>query len=338
MPGGGAAGSGGQGGAGGPGAGDAAPVDIIGPGGAGGAPPRDTAPPSDGGGGSARDGAGVDLPPITPGSGPMPPATWQEHWFEHNQLLSLHAYDEHVAIYVDGAVTRANIGWLLPFMSRLWQYTKNVYGAAGFGPDPRLYSIHHQGRYGGGHPSYYFDASHDGRNVSDCGPGPWTEGAFDMPSHEVAHVVESATNGAHGSPSFPIWRDSKWAEIYQYDVYLALGMEKDAQRLFSRFSSGVDDFPRAGTRWFRDWFHPIWRDHGGAQVLSRYFQLLAKHFSKRPDGKRFARDLNWGEFIHFWSGAAGKDLKELATKAFGWQTAWDAQLAKAKTDFPAIMY
>ncbi len=28
-----------------------------------------------------------------------PPATWQEHWFEHNQLLNRKFYDNDVAVY-----------------------------------------------------------------------------------------------------------------------------------------------------------------------------------------------------------------------------------------------
>ena len=30
-----------------------------------------------------------------------PPATWQEHWFDHRQLLRLYHSDEHCAIYTD---------------------------------------------------------------------------------------------------------------------------------------------------------------------------------------------------------------------------------------------
>lgn len=294
--------------------------------------------------GGARDAAGPgdasnEIGPVTPGSGPMPPPTWKEHWFDHTQDLALFEYDEHAAIYVDGDVNRQQAKWLLPWMSQIWQYTKKTYGD-GFGPDLRLFSIHHQGRYGGGHPSYYFDASHDNRNVSDCGPGPWDDnaGARDMTSHEVAHVVESANNGAQGSPSFPIWMDSKWAEIYQYDLYLALGRQADAQRVFNRFNGTSDGFPRPGTRWFRDWFYPLWKDHGGSQLMPRYFKLVAQHFSKRADGKRFARDLNFGEYVHFTSGAAGKDLKALATAAFGWPAEREAQFQKARTDFPMVTY
>src|SRR5690606_42025046 len=36
-----------------------------------------------------------------------------------------------------------------------------------------------------------------------------------------------------------------------------------------------------------------------------------------PNGRKYTRDLNFGEFIHFWSGAAGKDLSDLALRAFG---------------------
>jgi hypothetical protein len=37
-----------------------------------------------------------------------PPATWQEHWFDHRQLLRLYHSDEHCAIYVDPGVRRAD--------------------------------------------------------------------------------------------------------------------------------------------------------------------------------------------------------------------------------------
>jgi hypothetical protein len=318
---------------------DAAAPDAAPGGKADAAPPADTGAPADARGTPDAAGTAADLGPVNPGSGPMPPAAWQEHWFEHAQNVKLLAYDEHAAIYVDDDVDRQSAAWLLSFMSRLWQYTKNTYGA--FGSDPRIFSIHHQGRYSGGHPSTYFDASHDNRNVSDCGPGPWGMGAVDLPSHEVAHVVEGANNGVHGSPAFPIWHDSKWAEIYQYDVYLALGMTADAQRVFTRFTGTTDNFPRAGTRWFRDWFYPLYRDHGGIQVMARFFKLLAMHFPKANTsggGKRYTRDLNFGEYVHFTSGAAGADVKALATTAFGWPAEREAEWQKARADFPGVTY
>jgi hypothetical protein len=281
----------------------------------------------------------VDAPALETGTRtlPPPPATWQEHWFEHNQLVKLVDHDDHAAIYFDDDVDRTQSAWLLSYVSRIWQYTKTTYGND-FGMDPRLYSIHHQGRYSGGHPSYYFDASHDNRNVSDCGPGGWAEGGgpHDIVSHEIGHVVESANNGAQGSPGFPLWQDSKWAEIYQYDLYVGLGMQADAQRVFTRFTNTTDGFPRAGTRWFRDWFFPLWRDHGRSQLMPRFFRLMAMHFPK--NGRRYSRNLNWGEFVHFMSGAAGTDLKMQATMAFGWPTEWETQWQQARQTFAAVNY
>jgi hypothetical protein len=274
-----------------------------------------------------------------PGESASLPSTWREHWFEHTQLVTLYHFDGHAAVYLDGDVDHSQARWLPRHISRIWQYAKAAYGG-GFGPDPRIYSIHHAGRYGGGHPAYYYDPSHDYRNVSDCGLGAWREEdhtARDMPIHEIAHVVESANNGSRGSPAFGIWRDSKWAEFFMYDVYQALGLPREAQRLHRLFSGQTDDFPKASTAWFRDWFYPLWRDCGQADVMARFFRLLALHFPT-TDGKRYARDLNWGEYVHFTSGAAGADLQRLAARAFGWLAGRSAELDRARATFPLITY
>jgi hypothetical protein len=285
----------------------------------------------------------ADAAPSAPPAGdagktrPAPPATWMEHWFEHVQLLQLVDYNDEGALYVDPDVDRSTIGWVMPFLTRLWQYTRQTYGD--FGPENRVYWILHQGKYAGGHPSTYFDASHDKRNVADSGPGPWASAtgfSIDETSHETGHVVEGANNGMHGSPAFGIWGDSKWMEFYQYDAYLALGMTAEAQRLFTRFTATTDSFPQPGTHWFRDWFYPLWRDHGHAQVMVRFFKLLSTDFRKR--GTEYGAGMNFGEFVHFMSGAAGTDLTELATRAFGWPPERQAQLDKARLDFPGVSY
>lgn len=169
-----------------------------------------------------------------------PPPTWREHWFEHDQLLHLAGATSDVAVYFDADVNDDAARWLLPYLDEAWQYTKQTFGE--FGPDPLLYSIFHQGRYAGGHPSSYQDPSHDNRNVTDCGPGPYREGdsgIHEMVTHEISHVVEGANNGAWGSPAFPIWGDSKWAEFFIYDVYAALGRHHwaaDVATVFDRNS------------------------------------------------------------------------------------------------------
>jgi hypothetical protein len=272
---------------------------------------------------------------------PPPPATWQEHWFEHNQVIKRVAYNDTVAVYFDDDVNPAAANWITPYLTKLWQYVLKTYGNSGnlLGSD-RLYSIHHEGKYYGGHPATVYDQSHDFRNVSDVGGDNWASPQYEVVTHETGHVVEIIGAGHHGSPAFPLWRDSKWLELYIYDVYVALGMTAEAQQFYNRMQTNRDDFPRANTYWFRDWFYPLWRDHGGAQVMAKFFQLLGQHFPTRPDGNHrdFTRDMNYGEFVHFMSGAASTNLKPLATKAFGWPASWEQQFKKAQADFPGIKY
>jgi len=144
-------------------------------------------------------------------------------------------------------------------------------------------------------------------------------------------------HGKKGSPCFGLWGDSKWAEFYIYDIYVALGMTNEAQAVFNRWTNTSDNFPRAGTFWFRDWFYPLWRDHGHAQVMVRFNQLLGQHFPTSSSGQ-FTRGMNMGEFVHFMSGAAGTNLKARATTAFGWTTQMDTEFGNARAQFPQITY
>lgn len=265
---------------------------------------------------------------------------WKEHWFEHNKTVKLVESNEHVAVYFDEYMPK-NVSWPIAAMAKSWAYVKHNYG--NFGSDPKLYVILHfvNGKdYGGGHPSPYFDASHDYRNVIDCGLGDWdqpTGQQIGMPIHEMGHIVTSASNGTKGSPSDVLWGDSKFMEIFNYDVLLNIGMEAEAKKVYQQMQNQYDDFPRARTQWFKDWFFPIYSTYGKGKVLSRYFELLAANFPKTKNG-RYLRDLNFGEFVHFWSGAAGTDLQPIAQKAFGWPSEFNVQLQQAKKDFPNVAY
>jgi len=271
--------------------------------------------------------------------------TWQEHWFEHNLLIRRVACTDHAVILFDDDVDRAQTAWITDLISRTWDYIKRTYGS--FGPDPRVYSIHHQGRFGGGHPGNRFAARHDFRNVSDIGVTSWANngGNHDIATHELCHIIEGGGNDVHESPAFLIWGDSKWAEICQYDIYLGLGLTADAQRVHTKFSNTRDNFPRANTAWFQDWFFPIYQQHGGTQVMVRFFRLLAQHFPKTIQNhgggnhQHYNGNLNLGEFVHFMSGAANANLLQQGRTAFGPNTNnWETQFNAARTRFPGVTY
>lgn len=270
----------------------------------------------------------------------LPPATWHEHWFEHDQTVSLVYQDENVAVYYDKGMDKS-VTWPYKTMSASWAYVKSTYGK--FGDSTRLYTVFHQGIYGGGHPASYFDDSHDYRNTIDCGLGNWEKPfgeQLGMPIHEMGHIVSGASHGVKGSPSDVLWGDSKFMEIFNYDVMLHIGRQDEAEKIYQQMQTQYDDFPRAKSQWFKNWFYPIYSNHGKAMVLDKYFALLAANFPQKsnPHGREYTRDMNWGEFVHFWSGAAGVNLKEQATLAFGWTDEWEAQFKQAKKEFSKVRY
>jgi hypothetical protein len=144
------------------------------------------------GGTAGSGGSSGAAPAATCPGGPTPPATWQEHWFEHVQNVKLIQYDDCAAIYFDGDMDEKQAEWIFPFVRDVWKYSLATYGS--MGPE-RVYAIFHQGKYSGGHPSYYYDASHDNRNVSDVGGNNWNPGNWDVTSHELGHIVESTASG-----------------------------------------------------------------------------------------------------------------------------------------------
>lgn len=279
-------------------------------------------------------------PVVYVGAKPDPtviPLTWEEHWFEHDQVLDLVASDDDVAIYFDKDVDRAQTSALLSYASTIWRYTTTKYGAIGPG---RLYAIFHKDRYLGCHRATYFEDSHDFRNVIDCGVTAYDDAAVFQAyfPHVAAIIVESASHDRRGAPADVLWKQGKWAEFYRYDLYVGTGQQALADAHYAAWTrdQATDSFPVENTHWFRDWSFPLWRDHGGAKVMDRFFALLARDFP--ANGDKYARDLNWGEFVHFVSGAAEVDLKPLATAAFGWPVERQAELEKARIDFPGITY
>jgi hypothetical protein len=51
--------------------------------------------------------------------------------------------------------------------------------------------------------------------------------------------------------------------------------------------------------------------------MATFFRQLAEHFPRDPGGT-YTRRMNWGEYIHFTSGAATADMDSQAARAFGW--------------------
>lgn len=280
-------------------------------------------------------GAGGETPgsELCPG-GPEPAVSWKEHWFEHSEALTRVYYDDCIALYFDPDVPAAAKDWLVPFLDKSWSYSLSAYGKLG---TERIYVVVHQGRYSGGHSATYGEASHDNHATIDMGSDSWTQPQYDLPAHLLGFLVD--TEGAHtkfGAPKAAHYGNEGFPLIYKYDLYQALGLTTVASQALSDFNGISSSQPYPNTFWFRDWFYPVWKDHGGAQVFASYQNLLQKYYP--TDADKWMPTMNYGQYFHFMSGAAGVDLVPLARKAFQWHPDFDDEVAAAKADFPNIKY
>lgn len=287
-------------------------------------------------GGSGMGGAGGEGQSSgeCPG-GPMPPFDWKETWYDHTEQLTRVYYDDCIALYFDAGVAPAVKDWLVPFLAASWAYSLASYGQ--LGPE-RLYVVVHQGsKYLGGHSATYGEATHGNHSVIDMGLESWPQDYYDLPAHLMGFIVD--TEGAHtklGAPKSEHYGNQGFPLIYKYDLYTALGLTSTASSALAQFNSLSNAQPAAGTYWFRDWLYPLWRDHGHAKIFADYMTLLQDYYPVDNDG--WMPTMSYGQYIHFMSGAAGQNLEPLARNAFEWRPDFDAELAAAKTEFPAITY
>ena len=292
-------------------------------------------------------------------------ASLTDYVASHGDTMTRKTCNADVAVYFDADLTAlpaSGTSWISPFVTDVWRHIKSTYGACAvqrslpapigagcenFGaPKPAL-AFFHQGKHGGGTVANRFDSFSGFRTTLDVGDTGWSASngvLHDEIVHEACHQVEGASQGVHESPAFTVWGDSKWAEFCVYDFYASTGRTADADRVLKLFTSSRDNLPSGAQNaaWFRDWFLPMWTDSGkNAAVMQRFFGLLSQYFPTRSenDGRNliYTRRMNTGEFVHFSSAAAGKDLSARAATAFN--TGFSrTEFEQAQRDFPQLTY
>jgi hypothetical protein len=263
-----------------------------------------------------------------------PAATWTENWYEHTEFLRLIAYNDAVAVYVDGDFTVNDGKWIAAYVTRAWQYVLRTYGSINNNrlTSDRLYLVLHRNKFGGVHHATVYDANHGNRYVIDAGANDWSASNtnYNTLIGNMAHLVQHTAHGRNGSPQYPLWKD--WIEYFRYDVYNALGMTAQATAQYNSSWTRAYGSPADNSLWFQRWFFALSQNYGGMNVVVNYFDLLGDYFPVRSNGQDFARDIGLGEFIHFMSAAAGKDLRATARTAFGatWTKTWEMQFECAR--------
>lgn len=285
---------------------------------------------------------------------PVPPATWQETgWYGgHDRPLTRRPLDSDIALYTDPYVAPTSVDWLRPIFNQHFQLAKSAYGSFS---DPVLFVVIEQdGRpedvndiYGVGGVVYVSNGQGEYRNITFAAGWDWSNQNdlwnINALTHELGHIVESNNNGWFDSPSFSAWGDSKWCDIFMFDIFsrsttLPAGW---AERTFTELNNAVDDY---GNYWFRDLLHPLYQgtlgntdpSRKGSALYSRYFQLLAQYLPKL-DSTYGDKRMTVGEFVHFMSAAAGVDLEARAKIAYRWTPELELQFANAQLQFPEVL-
>lgn len=263
-----------------------------------------------------------------------PARSLTENWSNHSDKIWRQYFDNDVAIYYDEAVKRP-LEWPYEFFKNTWKEVNKTYGT--FGNENRLYAVFHNESKGATYVGTIFDSESGNRSLFDLAfNGSEMKGDnIDNPLLAISQIVETSSNGLKGSAAKAIWGDT-YSQIFLYDIYTDLQMQTEADRIFSLNNTKTSSFPKASTFWFRDWYYPIYKDHGGRMSLGNFFKLVAQFYP--TNGDTYDHDMNMGEFVHFFSGATGEDLQALATTAFGWNDEWQEQLLDARADFPTLNY
>ncbi|MDR1682744.1 MAG: fibronectin type III domain-containing protein, partial [Candidatus Symbiothrix sp.] len=169
---------------------------------------------------------------------------------------------------------------------------------------------------------------------------------YDVMAHELCHIVEGVGGGYGGSMFYPVWGDSKWAEILQYDLFKNLESPRAAtwHYEFTHGSGGCDyPDPEQTSYWYRDFLYPTYEAYGQTSLLQRFWKLLGQYY-RHKDGDFQGSPVNpggrgnLGELIHFWSAAAETNVKQHAVNAFGWNDQFEMWLQRAKVDYPELQY
>lgn len=260
-----------------------------------------------------------------------PPRGLVENFKGHDQDVRRQYFDAFTGVYYDSIVDRS-ITWPFKFFSSAWEQVTNTYGD--FGNETALYVIGH-GESDQGIYTTVFDQQ-DSHSLIDFTVSSDSTGAsLDEPIALMADVVQNSAYGVHKSPAMVIWKD-KFAQIFTFDIYKKLEMGADSTRVKQEYLNDVADFPSPGTQWFKDWFLPIYEGYNGATTLSNFFKILAQNYP--IDGSDYSKNMNMGEFVHFWSGATGEDLQSLAETAFEWNDGFNNELLQARAEFPNLKY
>jgi len=240
-------------------------------------------------------------------------------------------FDDKIAVYWSEDIKSDTIpDAKRDFLIKAWTQVTKTYGK--FGDENRLYVVCHEvkgktGRYGG---SYLHERYEHKNVISMIFPdGRWSSPGLSSTEAgdfllAMSNIVESSYAGIDGRPTERIW-GKNYEKIFAYDILMGMGDRKGAQYVDQRYSKELPE-------WYGKWFSKIWKQN----FLKEYFQLLVQYWPK--ENGKYTRELTYGDYLHFSSGAVGKDLTSQYKEAFGWDDETAEELKDSRAEFSKVRY
>lgn len=271
----------------------------------------------------------ITFPPTQP-----PSSTWLKQLEAANYYKPVN--EDRLVIYFDHDVlSPQNILWPISFTRNMWESIIMMYG--NFGPENRLHIVFR------GRPlstdlnfSSYLDSNRGYINAVEIGSTDWSlenSTNTDLITRNLAELVSQNAKGIR----YPAY-ESGWSDIFVYDLYQRVNRNEDRDR-WEAYVKTEKENNIATIPMFSQWYLPIYTRHGTGSALNRFFVAREQNFPRlSTDNSTFSRTMNRGEFVHFWSGAAGANLTNLAATVFGWGDLLSELYQKAREDFKGLNY
>jgi len=297
-------------------------------------------------------------------AGPVNVLSEEETTYEVRQVYK----DEYAVLYFNSSIDDIRTNWVFNLYSGGWRYAKRQFGPLNFGNEGGRLS----GRFHTDAAEGWWVTSVNSQdqnifmaispNSVKSGNLYDKEGRPTQPKQDIiwdynlkamSQIIEEANNDVLGSPASDIWRRDGFYPIMVYDILLNLGSEykKDADEWKSQMNQQRSESgtKKSSVAWMKDWWSPLYDKNGRTKLISRFFKLTAQNWpteelksanlkDDNPGPRRYIGKMNVGEFVHFMSGAAGKNLRSMAKCVLGFEKQDEDNFRKAQKDYPSIRY
>lgn len=191
--------------------------------------------------------------------------------------------------------------WIFFYVQDAWAYLCRQYGSMHQRGESVLYVVFRVGTPQRCYTSLQRETTYDRRSILICDSNDTTAWSWEKRNIRakldiglaLSYFVVGSSGGIYGKQNLPSVGEAL-QDIISYDLFLALNQTTQAEQVINNNPKLSSVFPCNGSYWLKDWFLPLYDAYGAANVLSRYFKILAQNFPSGTDDngiRRYQRNM-----------------------------------------------